>query len=257
MANLDAAQITRLAIYGARVLTLAGGAAAVFGTLFVPSPNDIHVEGEVAGAPGLRYSWNRDETLLRLTYNRPDGSRQTFTAQLQEDVFRDQHGRIVGRVLPQGNVVIDLDAFPSIPVKEDEPKLCPDPSPDRRTNEKGLAYENYIKSIVNPENPTLPGMGYLLPNSGRGIIFDDCEQHTGTMVEIKYGYASLLSKAWGRGLVEILFLEQALRQVSAAGTRPVRWYFSEKETEDFARKVFSENKSLENIQTRFEPWLGE
>lgn len=88
-------------------------------------------------------------------------------------------------------------------------------------------------------------------------MFDDCEQHTGTMVEIKYGYASLLSKAWGRGLVEILFFEQALRQVNAAGTRPVRWYFSEKETEDFARKVFSKYKSLENIQTRFEPWLGD
>jgi hypothetical protein len=42
--------------YAASVLTGIGGAVATFGLLFIPSPNNIHVEGEVQGIPGLRYS---------------------------------------------------------------------------------------------------------------------------------------------------------------------------------------------------------
>ena len=79
--------------------------------------------------PGLRYSWNRDESLLHLTYDVPDGDRQTFTAELQEDVFRDQRGQVVGRVLLQGDVAIELRSLPLIPANDNEPKLCPDYSP--------------------------------------------------------------------------------------------------------------------------------
>jgi hypothetical protein len=64
MANMDAAQLAAFALYAARMLTVAGGAVAAFRILFVPSSNDIRGEGEVAGVPGLRYSWNRDERKL-------------------------------------------------------------------------------------------------------------------------------------------------------------------------------------------------
>jgi hypothetical protein len=67
---------------------------------------------------------------------------------------------------------------------EDEPKLCPYPVNDRRTNNLGLDYETYIKGIVNPENPTPPYMGYELSIVARPVSFDDCEHSTGTMVEI-------------------------------------------------------------------------
>jgi hypothetical protein len=64
LSSLDAAQAAKLALFAARMLTVAGGAVAVFGLLFVPSPNNVHVEDDVAGIPGWRYSWNRDETRL-------------------------------------------------------------------------------------------------------------------------------------------------------------------------------------------------
>jgi hypothetical protein len=69
LGELNAAQAAELGSYALRVLSLAGTAAAVFGLLFVPSPNNIRVEGEVPEIPGLRYSWNRDELTLHLTYD--------------------------------------------------------------------------------------------------------------------------------------------------------------------------------------------
>jgi hypothetical protein len=57
--------------------------------------------------------------------------RSTFSAQLEDDVFRGERGRIVGRVLPDGTIAIDTAAVSAELVQEDEPKLCPAPGPDR------------------------------------------------------------------------------------------------------------------------------
>jgi hypothetical protein len=231
-----------------------GAAVAAFGLLFIPSPNNIRVEGDVPEIPGLRYSWNRDETLLRLTYEDPDGNQHTFSAQLDGDVFRDPQGRVIGRVLSGSNVAIDAAAVSSDLVDEEEPRLCPDPVKDRRTNDKGLAYENYIKTIVNPENPTPPYMGYQLSNIARAVTFDDCEHSTGTMVEIKDGYAKFLESDWGKGVVKGLFLKQAFDQIQTAGTRPVRWYFSQEQVAEYAGEIFREaDRGRENIEIIFEP----
>jgi hypothetical protein len=67
--ELNAAELAELGLYAARIIGPVGGAAAVFGLLFVPSPNNVHTEGEVSGVPGLRYSWTRDEALLDFTYD--------------------------------------------------------------------------------------------------------------------------------------------------------------------------------------------
>ena len=115
-----------------------GGWAAVFGLLFIPSPNKLRVEGEVPGLPGLHYAWNRDETLLHFTYDSPDGRRRTFTAQLENDLFRDPHRRVVGRVLPGGSVAIDRAAVSLDLVDEDEPRLCPEPGPDKAGGAKSV-----------------------------------------------------------------------------------------------------------------------
>jgi hypothetical protein len=253
---LDAAQVAELGAYAARVLGPIGAAAAAFGLLFIPSPNNARVEGEVPEIPGLRYSWNRDETLLHLTYVDPDGGQSVFSAQLDEDLFRDAHGRVVGRVLSDSTVAIDAAAVSSDLVDDDTPRLCPDTTKDKRTNDLGLYYENYIKSIVNPENPTPSYMGYVLPNLTRMVSFDDCEHSTVTMVEIKDGYAEFLESNWGKTLVEQMFVAQAMDQIQAAGTRPVRWYFSQKQVADYAEEIFSKYNALQNIEVKFEPWLG-
>ncbi len=127
LGGLTPAQAVELGLYAARL----GGAAAAFGLLFIPSPNRLRVEGEVPELSGLRYAWNRDETLLHLTYDGAHGERRTFTAQLEDDLFRDQRGRVVGRVLPEGSVAIDPAAISTNLVKHDEPKLCPARSRDK------------------------------------------------------------------------------------------------------------------------------
>jgi len=210
---LDAAQVTELGSYAARMFGPVGAAVAAFGLLFIPSPNSLRVDGEVPEIPGLRYSWNRDETLLHLTYADPDGGQRIFSAQLDGDVFRDPQGRVVGRVLSDSTVAIDAAAVSSDLVDNDEPRLCPDTAKDKRTNNLGLDYENYIKSIVNPENPTPTYMGYMLSKVAGSVAFDDCEHSTGTMVEIKDGYEGFLDSDWGKVFVARIFMKQAMDQV--------------------------------------------
>jgi hypothetical protein len=254
LGTLDAAQVAELGAYAARMLGPTGAAAAAFGLLFIPSPNNVRVEGGVPEMPGLRYSWNRDETLLHLEYADPDGGQRIFSAQLDGDVFCDAQGRVVGRVLSDSTVAIDAAAVSSDLVDDDEPRLCPDTAKDKRTNDLGLDYENYIKTLVNPENPTPAYMGYVLPNAVRPVAFDDCEHATGTMVEIKDGYAGFLNSEGGRKLIEEIFIEQAIAQVQAAGARPVRWYFSQEAVADYATKIFGDAGL--NVEVKFEPWPG-
>jgi hypothetical protein len=127
LGKLTAVQAAELDVFAARF----GGWGAVFGLLFIPSPNRLRVEGEVPGVPGLRYAWNRDETLLHFTYDSPEGRSRTFTAQLEDDLFRDPNGRVVGRVLPSSTVAFDPAAISAELLKEDEPRLCPAPGPDK------------------------------------------------------------------------------------------------------------------------------
>lgn len=257
LGELDAGQAAELGAYALRLLGPGpvGAVVAAFGLLFIPSSNNLNVTGPVPGVPGLSYSWNRDETLLHLSYADANGKRTNFTAQLEDDVFRDQNGNVVARILPGGTIVVDKDIVFPDSANDNEPKLCPLPAKDKRTNDLGLDYENYIKKIVNPENPTLPFMGYVLPNAAKAVTFDDCEHSTGTMVEIKDGYEGFLASNWGRSFLAEFFLEQAMAQVEAAGTRPVRWYFSQKDVADYAREIFK-SAGLGNIEVKFVPRPG-
>jgi hypothetical protein len=72
--ELDAAQVVELGACASRVLGPAGAAVAAFGLLFIPSPNNLRVEGEVPEIPELKYFWNRDETELHLMYDHADGA---------------------------------------------------------------------------------------------------------------------------------------------------------------------------------------
>jgi hypothetical protein len=236
-------------------------AAAAFGLLFIPSPNEISVEGAVADLPGVRYAWNRDESTLHLTYDNPDGGRSTFSAQLEDDVFRDERGQIVGRVLPDGTIAIDTAAVSADLAQDDQPKLCPAPGPDRPGgSERGRDYEDYVKSVINPDNPTPRGWGYQLPNpekNGNPVYFDDCQQSTGMMVEAKGNYAGVLSFEPSRSENSAEWLEQSAAQLAAAGGRPIRWYFAEPETEAFAKKLFeSAGGGRARIETQVLPWPG-
>jgi hypothetical protein len=260
LGELNAAQAAELGAYALRVLTPVGVAAAVFGLLFIPSPNNLRVEGEVPEIPGLRYSWNRDESLLHLTYDGPDGARRTFTAELQDDVFRDARGQVIGRVLPRGNVAIDPAAvFPEI-TNDNNPKLCPDPGPDK-PGETGRNYADYVKEIVNPGNPTPRYWGYQLSNPydfGNLVFYDDCQHSTGTMVEAKGpGYAEMLEYEILRNSLTQEWLAESGRQVDASHGRPIRWYFADLKAALFAQEIFrTAGKGRENIAIVWLPRVG-
>ena len=127
--------------FAAAIVAGAGGAAAAFGIIFIPSPNSVRVEGDVQGVPGLQYSWNRDETALHLTYDDPNRQQRTIAAFLDGDVFRDEKGKVVGRVIDGNRVVIDAAAVSSDLVQEDEPRLCPAYAPDVPGSDQGKPYE--------------------------------------------------------------------------------------------------------------------
>jgi hypothetical protein len=257
LAEVTGFQSESLGALAARVLLRAGGVATtVFGLLFIPSPNKIQIEGDVPGAPGLRYSWNRDESQLLLTYDSRDGARSTFIAQLEDNLFRDQSGRVIGRVLFDGNIAIDLQSFAAIPANDDEPRLCPLPGLDK-PGETGRNYEDYIKSIVNPVNTTPRYWGFQLlnPASGKIVHFDDCQHVTGMMVEAKGpGYAKLLADPWGPESIAGQWATQSSSQILAAGDRPIRWYFAEREAADFTRELFRELHYGNRIDVEWRPW---
>jgi hypothetical protein len=175
LGELNAAQAAELGIYALRALGSVGAAAAAFGLLFIPSANDLHVEGEVPEIPGLRYSWNRDEALLHLNYVDATGQTTNFTAQLEDDVFRDESGNVVARILPCGNIVVDkASVFPDS-ANDNEPRLCPMPGLDK-PGERGRDYEDYVKSVVNPIDTTPRYWGFQLvnPTTGGLVYYDDC-----------------------------------------------------------------------------------
>jgi hypothetical protein len=106
--SLDAAQAARLGLFAVRMMTLAGGAAAVFGLLFIPSPDNVHGEEDVEGLPGWRYSWNRDETTLYLKYDRPGVPQRTIALRINDqDEVLDEKGKVVGKVIGGNKITID------------------------------------------------------------------------------------------------------------------------------------------------------
>jgi hypothetical protein len=102
-----------------------------------------------------------------------------------------------------------------------------------------------MRPIVNPFMPTPLGLAYYLPNpfTGQAVEFDDCEQKTGTMIDYKDQYWELLTSGIGAIIVDKL-RKQALDQISAAGSRAIRWYFAEKEAADFVRDLFRNDPNI-------------
>jgi hypothetical protein len=260
LGDLTATQAEQLGLWAARLLgplAVGAGAVDVFRLIFIPSDNRIRVEGDINALPGGHYAWNRDETEIHIDYQTADGEQRRFTAQRRGNKFLGPQGQVVGRVLPDDNVAIDSDALPGRPANDNEPKLCPRPQPDRRTNDKGIEYEMFMRPIVNPFMPTPLGMAYYLPKrfSSEAVEFDDCEQKSGTMIDYKDKYWDMLKKP---GFGEIIMgdlVDQALRQISAAGQRRIRWYFSEKEAADLVHVRFYFNQYIrDRIDIQFRPF---
>lgn len=253
LADLSEAALSHLGRWGAALAAEAGPAGALgLGLAFIPFPNGVRVEGKVQGAPGLSYVWNKDEPGLTLTYDGPDGRQRVVGAKLDDQgVVRDNQGRVIGRVLPGDVVVINSAAAISDELSnKDEPNLCPSPTPDRpgRGVDKDRDYEDFVKQVVNPGNPTPRGFGVSLPNPAQGgnlVVYDDCQRSTGTMIEAKgTGYAKPIDEETPGlfGGMTTRMLDQGKRQIEASGGRRVRWYFEEQQAANYVKALFGNAK---------------
>lgn len=263
------------------------GPAAFFGAIFIPSPNNgTSAEGSLPETPNVRYKADYDTGILELTSTGRDGNEITVSAQLRNGVYVDvKTGKSLGRDL-DGTLYIDHDAATSalrdadggtgegadaaLGQNDDEPKLCPEQVPDNpgaTYKDYSVKYAQYVsQEIVNPQRfpPLQPGMAFGLfnPISGKMVLFDDCQDTTGQMHEYKGHYADILDKDFLQDELRADFLDQAYRQTLANDFRnlqtglnnPVEWDFDEKETADFAWKLFEREGYLPRIRVCYAPY---
>jgi hypothetical protein len=190
---------------------------------------------------------------------------------LDGDNFRDEDGRVIGRVIGGNKVAIDLFVVLPDLVKNGEPRLCPAPARDVPGSDMGKPYEenrarqyeDFLKKFINPppDAPTPSGFVYYLPNpdpkgSSKPVSYDDCQHATAVLFEFKgESYAKLLESPITRRSVEDRFLEQSASQISASGGRPVVWIFAEKEAAEAAHKLFEDtNEGRQYITIVHVPW---
>jgi hypothetical protein len=82
-------------------------------------------------------------------------------------------------------------------------------------------------------------------------------QETGIVMDYKDRYWKLLSDADTQGFTITKLWNQALNQVQAAGGRPIRWYFSEKQAADYVRVRFRDDPDRNRIDVVHVPNAGE
>ncbi len=230
------------------------------GVLLIPSKIGLGARVvAIPGYPGLRVGHGSGESEWVVSLN---GVALRVLHQNGALLMTEQ-GQFAGAVLADGSVAIDLHLAAPEVLKSDEPRLCPIPSKDKPgqgSDSRSRDYENQMKHIMNPEQPTPDGFGMALlnPVTGNWVIFDDCHLKTGIMLEYKDRYERLITNVKGAETsVTNRFSDQSLRDVQAAKGRPVIWVFSEEGAAMFAKKLFeTEREGRERIWIVVYPYLG-
>ncbi len=230
------------------------------GLILIPKTTNLLVQGEVPEIPGLRYAWNSDEATLRLTYSGLNGSRDVNAILGPDNLFHDGD-KTVARLLPDGTLVIDPAEVSSDLADKDGPNLCPKPEVDKAgrgelLGAKDKDYEDQIKQLVNPDNPTPRGYGYKFwdPQGENWVFIDDCQHRTGARVEIKSEYDGLLSFDRGEDNIRRDWLDQSARQLNVSVGFSLLWIFAQKNSRDYARNLFvGAGKGRERIITETIP----
>jgi hypothetical protein len=77
------------------------------------------------------------------------------------------------------------------------------------------------------------------------------------MVDAKGDYAGVLAFSQGSGSIANQWVDQSGAQIAASGGRPVRWYFAEAASADFARRLFEKaGGGRDRIEIVVLPWPG-
>jgi hypothetical protein len=241
------------------------GPLLTLGAIIIPTPAGRVSEGDVPGQPGLHYSFDEPAGVLRLYRDAEKGRETIADAQMRPDgVFVDRDTGVYIARFVSGKVVIDPASLPwaawdvGAQRDADQPKLCPDPGEDRGhgSSERADAYQAQISRLNNPQRPLMPGEAVSLYNSQTGdrVVFDDCRESDGTMIEAKGpGFAHQLKYAYGDFSLVPGWVTQARSQVDAAGSRDIAWFFAEPEAAERAKKAFGNDDQLRKIEVFYVP----
>jgi hypothetical protein len=243
-----------------RLAAAAGGPAITLGAVLIPTPAGRVSEGNIPGEPDLHYSFDEPAGMLRL-YHEGENGRETiaYASQDAHGIFVDDETRVPIARYVKGALVFDADSLPSEATDQaaeesrDEPKLCPDPGPDdpHDASERAWAYQEQISRLNNPQRPLIRGEAVSLFNRSLKdwVAFDDCRESDGTMIEAKGpAFARLLRYKFGIANLKERWLRQANRQVGAAGSRDIEWYFAEPEAAEMAKEWFGGDARFNKIK---------
>jgi hypothetical protein len=250
---------------GLETLAAMVGSAATLGAIFIPTPAGVVSHGAIPGEPGLSYSFDEPAGLLRL-YRDDEARQQTVAeARLRPDgiLAESETGLPIARMV-KGSLVFDADSLAGAKAEagarsqRDEPKLCPDPTPDvpHGASERAQAYQEQISALNNPRRPLPAEMAVSLENplTGKNVAFDDCRESDGTMIEAKGpGFAQQMKYPYFDMGILPDWEKQARTQVAASAWRDVNWFFAEPEAAEKARKLFENDKKLQKIKVFYVP----
>jgi len=260
---------------------------AVLGALLIPTNRSSIQEGEVPGLPGVRYRYDRGMGHVEISTELDNETYNVVARGAPGGLLVDEHGRALGRILSSG-IYLDRDevagaigdALAADRGKEqvaselsphpDEPKVCPDPGPDRdhRASKEALDYEEDVHGRVNPRLPLQRGQAVKVWNPIKGdfVYIDDCFRDHGDLVDgdMKPGdFADAKGRQYERlfqihpsteaGAMKKLYRAAEL-QTGAA--RPlgaeIKWYFAEEYAADHVRERFSDGP-YSDIVIRYMP----
>ena len=239
------------------------------------SEQSPYIEGPIPGDTGLRYSLDNDEGVLRFL-DAHNGAEVAAARRGRDGIFFETETGIPVARMVGGSVVFDPAALAneaedsraqsgaktSADTNTNTPQLCPDPGPDvpHGASPRSIAYQAHVSAINNPQRPLPPGLAVSLidTKTGKRVVFDDCRESDGTMIEAKGpGFARLLRYVFfSKEILPARWERQADRQVSAAGTRRIEWFFAEPEAAKRAEEIFRDGSDrFKNIKVRYEPAL--
>ena len=237
------------------------GPTVTLGAIFIPTPAGVVSQGAVPGEPGLSYSFDEPAGMLRLYRDDEAGQQTVAEARARPDgIFAETDTGLPIARMVGGSLVFDADSLAESAAgtqarsERDQPKLCPDPTADvpHGASERAMLYQEQISRLNNPQRPLSRGNAVSMENplTGKNVVFDDCRESDGTMIEAKgLGYAEMLQDPYlGEDVIPGRWLKQARSQVAAAGARDVEWFFAEPEAAQKAGELFGDEQTLQKIK---------
>ena len=268
--GFDLAGATRAILLASAQLALRA-ATFVAGYFMLTSPAGAVVDGTFLDHPNLTYHWDKPAGTILFTLSVEGGDPIRRLAQLHPDGFYyTPDGAQAAKVI-SGVLAVDVEALglspmaakpkaesaarvaaPSAAISEttddNQPKLCPDPSPDTPHDASPGAKEYQASVTGLPE-----GLASYL----NGVYFDGCRESNGVMLEAKGNYAHLLDKEgnWFSWVdkKEIAKLQRQIQRGSdAAGARGVEYHAKQERMALLLGKIVKKLE-LQNVTVIWNP----